>query len=38
MAAKYHKKNIEKLKAYYAKLDSDKKQAANIQPKPPTSK
>jgi len=35
MDAKYHKKNINKLKAYYVKLDSDKKEAATIQPKPP---
>jgi hypothetical protein len=38
MSAKYHKKNIEKLKAYYVKLESDKKEAVRVQPKPPASK
>jgi hypothetical protein len=38
MSAKYHKKNIEKLKAYYVQLESDKKQAAAIQQKPSAGK
>jgi hypothetical protein len=36
--SRYHKKNIEKLKSYYAKLESNKDTTANTKPSAPAGK